>query len=93
MVVGGDGDDMFIYEADGGSDTFNGGEGWTDTIDLSNAVGDDAVFGEDWTLVLTEGEIVSESDDMLELSDDASGYTQLENGDTIDFSNIEQIGF
>ncbi|MEM6472004.1 MAG: LamG-like jellyroll fold domain-containing protein [Planctomycetota bacterium] len=92
-VAGGAGDDLFVYEADGGSDSFDGGEGWTDTVDLSNAVGDDAVYGEDWTVVLTEGEILSESSELLELSDDASGYIQLENGDTIDFTNIEQIGF
>ncbi|MEL6856914.1 MAG: hypothetical protein AAFO74_00925, partial [Pseudomonadota bacterium] len=92
-IFGGDGDDLFIYEADGGSDTFDGGAGWTDTIDLSNAVGEDAVYGDDWTVTLTEGEIVSENAESLELSEDASGYIELSNGETIDFSNVEQIGF
>ncbi|MEM6410102.1 MAG: LamG-like jellyroll fold domain-containing protein, partial [Pseudomonadota bacterium] len=93
QVFGGAGDDTYMYNDDSGSDSFDGGGGWTDTIDLSNALGDDAVYGEDWTVVLTEGEIVSEQADSLELSDDASGYVQLDNGETIDFSNVEQIGF
>ena len=92
-IIGGDGDDLFIYEADGGSDSFDGGSGWTDTIDLSNAVGDDAVYGDDWTVTLTDGEIISENADSLEFSDDSSGYIELDNGETIDFSNVEQIGF
>ena len=29
----------------------------------------------------------------VELTDDAAGFITLENGETIDFSNIEQIGF
>ncbi|MEO1324698.1 MAG: hypothetical protein AAFV59_17025, partial [Pseudomonadota bacterium] len=92
MIVG-DGDDMFIYAEDGGSDTIDGGAGWTDTIDLSGALGDDAVYGQDWTLTVTEGEVVSEDADSITLSDDASGFITLDNGETIDFSNIEQIGF
>jgi len=91
--AGGDGNDLFIYNASGGSDSFDGGVGWTDTIDLSNALADDAVYGQDWTITLTEGEIVNEDEDSIELTDDASGFITLDNGETIDFSNIEQIGF
>ncbi|MEL7283438.1 MAG: PA14 domain-containing protein, partial [Pseudomonadota bacterium] len=93
IMIGGDGDDMFIYAEDGGSDTIDGGAGWTDTIDLSGALGDDAVYDQDWTLTVTEGEVVSEDADSITLSDDASGFITLDNGETIDFSNIEQIGF
>jgi Ca2+-binding RTX toxin-like protein len=92
-MIGGDGDDLFIYAEDGGSDTIDGGAGWTDTIDLSGALGDDAVYGQDWTLTVTEGEVVSEDAESITLSDDASGFITLDNGETIDFSNIEQIGF
>nr|WP_070959907.1 LamG-like jellyroll fold domain-containing protein [Hyphomonas sp. Mor2] len=91
--AGGEGNDLFIYGQDGGSDTFDGGAGWTDTIDLSDALAADAVYGEDWTITLTEGEIVSEDADSIELSDDAAGVITLDNGETIDFSNVEQIGF
>ncbi|MEP1142258.1 MAG: LamG-like jellyroll fold domain-containing protein [Henriciella sp.] len=93
VLIGGEGDDLFIYEMDGGSDTIDGGASWTDTIDISDALGQDAVFGQDWTLTVTEGEIVSETADSITLSDDASGFIEFDNGESIDFSNIEQIGF
>jgi len=93
ILIGGGGDDLFIYGENGGSDSIDGGESWTDTIDLSGALGDDAVYGEDWTVTVTEGEIVSEDGDSIELSEDASGFVTLDNGETIDFSNMEQIGF
>ncbi|MEL7103371.1 MAG: LamG-like jellyroll fold domain-containing protein, partial [Pseudomonadota bacterium] len=91
--AGGDGNDLFIYGENGGSDSFDGGAGWSDTIDLSGALGDDAVYGEDWTITVTEGEILSEDADSIALSDDASGFITLDNGETIDFTNVEQIGF
>ena len=93
ILIGGDGDDLFIYGENGGSDFIDGGEGWTDTIDLSGALADDAVYGQDWTVTVTEGEIISEDGDSIELSDDASGFITLESGETIEFANIEQIGF
>ena len=93
VLIGGDGNDLFIYGADGGSDSIDGGTGWTDAIDLSAALGDDAVYGDDWTVTITEGEVVSEEAQSLELTDDAAGFITLDNGETIDFANIEQIGF
>lgn len=93
ILIGGSGDDFFIYGENGGSDSIDGGEGWTDTIDLSGALGDDAVYGEDWTVTVTDGEIVSEDGESLELSEDASGFITLDSGETIEFTNIEQIGF
>ncbi|MEO1100244.1 MAG: LamG-like jellyroll fold domain-containing protein [Pseudomonadota bacterium] len=93
VFLGGAGDDLFIYEAGGGSDTIDGGEGWTDTIDLSAVSDTLGVYGEDWTVTLTEGEILNEGADALELSDDAAGVIDLGNGDVIDFTNIEQVGF
>ncbi|MEL7547790.1 MAG: hypothetical protein AAGJ84_14140, partial [Pseudomonadota bacterium] len=93
VLFGADGDDLFIYELGSGSDTIDGGEGWTDTIDLASGTGDLGVYGEDWTVTLTEGEIVNEGEDTLELSEDATGFIEFDNGETVDFTNIEQIGF
>ncbi|MEM9765940.1 MAG: hypothetical protein AAF968_26190, partial [Pseudomonadota bacterium] len=93
VFLGGAGDDLFIYETGGGSDTIDGGAGWTDTIDLSAVSETLGVYGEDWTVTLTEGEILEEGADALELSDDAAGVIDLGNGDVIDFTNIEQVGF
>ncbi|MEM9841310.1 MAG: hypothetical protein AAF767_01620, partial [Pseudomonadota bacterium] len=93
LMLGGDGDDLFIYEADGGSDTIDGGAGWTDSIDLSSAIGNDAIYGTDWTVTVTDGEIVNETADTIELTDDAAGFITLDNGETIDFTNLEEIGF
>ncbi|MEO1554624.1 MAG: cadherin repeat domain-containing protein, partial [Pseudomonadota bacterium] len=93
ILIGGDGDDLFIFDAEIGNDSVNGGEGWTDTLDLSAATDNGAVYGDDWTVTLSEGDILSETADSITLSDDAAGLIEFENGDTIDFSNIEQIGF
>ncbi len=93
VLIGGDGDDLFIFDGGSGADTVDGGSGWTDTLDLSAATDNGMVYGDDWTVTLTEGEIVSEDADMLTLTDDAAGLIEFENGDTIDFQNIDQIGF
>ncbi|MEM7330046.1 MAG: LamG-like jellyroll fold domain-containing protein [Pseudomonadota bacterium] len=93
VLRGGDGNDLFIYAENGGSDTIDGGAGWTDTLDLTAALGEDAVYGEDWTITVTDGEIVSEDAVSIELSEDASGYITLGNGETIEFANLEQVGF
>ncbi|MEL6860307.1 MAG: LamG-like jellyroll fold domain-containing protein [Pseudomonadota bacterium] len=93
VLIGGEGDDLFIFDGGSGADTVDGGAGWTDTLDLSAATDNGMVYGDDWTVTLTEGEIVSEDADMLTLTDDAAGLIEFENGDTIDFQNIDQIGF
>ena len=93
VLIGGDGDDLFIFDGGSGADTVDGGSGWTDTLDLSAATDNGMVYGDDWTVTLTEGAIVAEDADMITLTDDAAGLIEFENGDTLDFQNIDQIGF
>ncbi|WP_349358517.1 cadherin domain-containing protein [Stappia sp.] len=95
-LYGGDGADLFIYAAGDGSDTVAGGAGggWVDVLDLGggdpSALGD---YGTDWTVTITEGSIVTDdsANGTLTLSDDASGYVDLQDGSRIDFSEIEQV--
>ena len=78
-----------------GNDTIYGGAGggWTDTIQLQDELGgsDLGVYGTDWTVALTEGTIEETNADNLLLSDDADGTITLEDGSSIDFTDIERI--
>lgn len=95
ILTGGDGSDLFIFQEGDGSDTINGGAGasWTDTIQLQDDMGgtDIGTYGTDWTLTLTEGTIDSVNADSIDLSDDADGTITLQDGSSIDFTDIERI--
>ncbi len=97
VLNGGDGSDIFTYVFGDGSDTVTGGAagGWTDVIELSDAPGGGAIgaYGVDWTLALDEGSVLSSDASEIVLSDDASGTITLNDGSTIDFSEIENIVF
>ncbi|MCF6215820.1 MAG: tandem-95 repeat protein [Emcibacter sp.] len=90
-MFGGEGSDIFVFGADEGNDTVDGGSGWTDTIQL-NDMGDDAQAG--WTLTLDKGSTISSTDEdaneML-LSDDASGTITFDDGNIVEFEGIEKI--
>ncbi|MGJ8534856.1 MAG: cadherin-like domain-containing protein, partial [Alphaproteobacteria bacterium] len=88
-LAGGDGDDIFIYESGDGSDTVSGGTGWTDAIELSGF--DSGSYGTDWTVTITSGEIEGQNGDSLDLSDDAAGTINFDDGSQIDFEQLEQI--
>lgn len=45
----------------------------------------------DWTIELTEGQIISSDSEEFTLSDDADGSIILSDGATIEFDNIEII--
>ena len=94
-ISGGDGNDLFIFQEGDGNDTINGGAGasWTDTIQLQDEFGgsDLGVYGTDWTVTLTEGTIEETNDNNLLFSDDADGTITLEDGSSIDFTDIERI--
>ncbi|MFK8033463.1 MAG: calcium-binding protein, partial [Hyphomicrobiales bacterium] len=87
------GDDIFIYEVGDGSDTVVGGSdgGWTDAVELQGFSANS--YGADWTLELTSGSVVGESETTLDLSDDASGTITMDDGSTIDFQQLEQINW
>jgi Ca2+-binding RTX toxin-like protein len=96
-LFGGEGNDEFIFWEGDGTDTIDGGAGagWTDTIELKDASGGHHIgsYGTDWTLDLTEGSIVDQHSDRIELSDDADGTITLSDGSMINFVDIERIEF
>ena len=90
-LIGGAGNDVFVYANAHGSDAMNGGTGsWVDTIDFSQGVGG-LQFGTDWTVTLTSGSIVSQSQNLITLSNDADGTVNFTDGSTINFADIERI--
>ncbi|NNL90280.1 MAG: hypothetical protein HKP25_14545, partial [Marinicaulis sp.] len=92
ILFGGDGNDTFIYAIGDGSDVVNGGDGgWVDAIQFADGIDSLGEFGVDWTMEITEGFVESQSDQGINLSENASGVITLEDGNTIEFSNIEQI--
>ncbi|MBI2242352.1 MAG: cadherin-like domain-containing protein, partial [Magnetospirillum gryphiswaldense] len=97
VMVGGDGSDTFLFDFHSGSkDTIDGGTGnsWTDTLDLSDAVGQTFVITTDdghqsWTITVD-----GENHGAINIGHDVDGSVHLTttNGDTVvDFDNIEQI--
>ncbi len=106
-LSGGNGSDQFIIFQGLGNDTIAGGTGssWVDLIELRDGQGGANIgsYGSDWTVALSSGSILDEgshSTDIngarethgwLELSQDAAGTIQLQDGTTLAFTGIEQI--
>ena len=89
---GGDGDDHLVFLANQGTDTVDGGEGWSDSIQLQGFSGLDQQDG--WTLNLDEGHVIESSDidaGVMLLSEDSAGSIEFEDGGSITFENVEQI--
>lgn len=94
IMAGGDGNDRFIYLTGDGSDQVDGGAGanWIDRIELgSGAGGPLGAYGVDWTVVLTQGSITSQTANTLNLSQDSAGTIILADSSEIRFVNMEQI--
>ena len=92
VAFGDDGSDTFVFYAGDGNATFEGGaNGWTDTLDLHNADGNYAP--DDWTIELTSGSIVEQTDNQITLSDDASGTATNSDGSEVSFEGVESITF
>ncbi|CCQ72676.1 Ig-like domain-containing protein [Magnetospira sp. QH-2] len=95
VMMGDAGNDLFTWG--GGNDSVDGGEGnWTDTVHVDKSSFGEA--GEDWTLVVdgedrTQDVINAENSgtDAIDLGDDASGYIVTEDGDRLDFDNMEHL--
>ena len=92
-LSGGDGADVFMFAEGDGHDQVQGGSGgsWVDQIDLDVAAGD--VMGIDWTITVTDGSIEGSDANGLDLSDDADGYIEFDDGSRIDFFDIERVAF
>ncbi|WP_263627221.1 beta strand repeat-containing protein [Stappia stellulata] len=95
-LYGGDGSDLFLYTLGDGNDTVAGGasNSWIDILELGDGsamqLGD---YGTDWTVTITQGSILTDdsANGQLDLSQDAAGYIDMQDGSRIDFQEIEQI--
>ncbi|MDP6262825.1 MAG: hypothetical protein QGI42_03840 [Rhodospirillales bacterium] len=87
---GDDGDDLFIFGDGDGSDTFHGGGGWTDSVqleDVSGGPGGDS----GWTLQVEDGATYTETANGLEFEGDAAGTIVLEDGSELAFDGFDKI--
>ena len=87
---GGSGDDMFIFGAGSGDDSASGGSGWLDTVRLQNENGSDVGRG-DFTISLDRGDVLSEGEDYLALTRDASGTITMQDNSEMAFDGIDRI--
>jgi Ca2+-binding RTX toxin-like protein len=90
ILSGGGGADRFVFTDLDELDTVRGGGGgnWMDVIDLSGLAGTPAA---DWTVVLDQGTIISQTAHDIVFSQDAHGVVQLGGETRIVFSEIESI--
>ncbi len=90
-LIGGSGDDLFVYASGHGSDSVNGGTGtWIDAIALDQS-GGPLQLGTDWTVHLTSGSILQQTQNELTFSSDADGTLNFTDGSTIAFTDIERV--
>ncbi len=89
-AYGGQGDDLFIFGAGDGADYFDGGNGWSDTIQLD---GVDGGPGGDsgWTMSLDDGVTYTETDDGIVFDSEASGKIELADGSELTFEGVEKL--
>ncbi|MEM7621321.1 MAG: FG-GAP-like repeat-containing protein, partial [Pseudomonadota bacterium] len=96
IIVGNNGNDVFIFWEGHGTDTIDGGAGasWTDSVYLYDLSGGNNIgtYGVDWTVNLTSGS-VTVGGDKLTLGQDADGTITLQDGATVNFTDIEEILF
>jgi Ca2+-binding RTX toxin-like protein len=87
---GGQGDDTYVFDFDGSNDTFHGGSGWTDVIQL-NADGMGHTDNP-WTIEV-DGQVVDYdlASHSLELAPDSSGTIISEDGSQLDFDGVDKI--
>ena len=90
-LYGEDGNDTFVIMEGMGDDDIYGGTGgdWIDVVQLQGSSGGDVTDG--WTYQLNNGVIESSGDGYLNLSNDADGVINLQDGTRIDFYDIERI--
>ena len=90
---GGAGSDTFLFGFGDGRDTAAGGRGggWTDAIDLQGVAGGPG--DGDWTIALSRGRIVAETDHQVTLSADSAGTITLSDGSELTFNGVERVTF
>jgi Ca2+-binding RTX toxin-like protein len=87
---GGAGDDLYVFfQTDGGKDTFDGGEGWTDAIELEVPNGGD---DNPWTIEVDGQNVEYDlADGVIELDADCAGTITSDDGTQLDFDLLERI--
>ncbi len=89
------GNDLFIFGADSGGGSVDGGAGgkWTDVIEMDLGGGPaSSLDNGGWVLEIDGNQVVSDSaHGSLELDPGSHGSITLDNGETIDFENIDKI--
>ncbi len=92
IAIGGAGDDLYIFGAGDGSDQFSGGSGWTDTISLEGGTPSNSSPFKGWSLQLDDDSHIEASGaGVLDLSEDASGVIQFDDGSELIFTGVDQI--
>ncbi len=84
----GEGDDLFLFAEGGGFDVLDAGGGWTEVIKLQGKPGQMNV---DWTLNLTEGEVVESGEDYAVLTQDSAGSINLSDGSELTFEGVDRV--
>jgi len=87
-LSGGAGNDILVDGA--GNATLNGGSG-NDFFVFQEDGSDIGDLGTDWTVAVNSGSIESQDANSIDLSDDASGTITLQDGNEVDFQNLERI--
>ncbi|MQX35527.1 cadherin-like domain-containing protein [Roseospira navarrensis] len=85
------GDDLFLFGQGDEGDSFDGGEGWTDTVVLEGVTGAPGDPDADWTLQVEGGVTWQQDGNALEFDEEASGTVTLEDGSELAFANVERI--
>ena len=89
VMSGGDGDDLFLLAAGDGTDSADGGAGWSDTVRVDGV--SQAPNTGDWTYTLTSGSVVESGADYATFSADSDGYIDLEDGTRLNFTDMERL--
>ena len=91
-AFGGEGSDTYAFNPFEGMDTFHGGEGWTDVVQLNALADENADPDNPWTIVV-DG--VQQEYDLamgaLELDPDSAGTITLSDGSELNFDGVEKI--
>ncbi len=87
-LSGGAGNDILVDGA--GNAILNGGSG-NDFFVFQEDGSDIGDLGIDWTVAINSGSIESQDANSIDLSDDASGTITLQDGNEVDFQNLERI--
>jgi Ca2+-binding RTX toxin-like protein len=89
-AFGDGGSDTYYFSTFDGQDTFSGGEGWTDSIqlDATNSVDPDNPW-----IITVDGQQIApvDGENFIEFDGDTSGVVTMADGSTLNFDGVERI--